>query len=289
MANGSPFAFNFLFLLFLLVPGYLTLKGYLSATLQLDSMSRLDKILTAVIGGVGTFTIMNIIYRFGVLQFLVDYWYEFLLREPITAEIGYNSTNKITTSTINNVSALSIIGFITAQSILAYTISYLAGTVTHIRSAKPQKSDKDIQQPWETAFRQSALGDRVTVITSEGSEIKGTIYRIGSPSEDYDLLLSAAERVLQGSGTEPLGITYHHYDDISQVRFPDIKPDPSEENGNWILRRIKSARIKIGWAKHKTNELRYREDRLEEKIQAASECGTLLNNYVYLSEEHDDE
>lgn len=287
MISGSPFAFNFLFLLFLLVPGYLSLRGYLSATIQLDTVSRLDKILTAVIGGIVTFAIMIILYRFGVLQFIVNVWYGFWSEELTTVNIGYNSANTITVSNVRNTSALGLVGFITAQSILAYSISYLLGTIAHIRSSKPQKSDKDIQQPWETAFRQSALGDRVTVITIDGNEIRGKIYRIGSPSEDYDLLLSAAERVVRGGDHEPLGMTYHHHKDISQVRFPDIKPDPPGEDGNWILRQTKRIRNGPNSLKYRYNRLRYRKNRLKEKLQNAAKAGTLLTENIHSSQDRE--
>lgn len=242
MANSTTLGFNILHLLFLLIPGYLALRGYHSASVQIDDTSRIDKLLLAVVGGVVSLGIMMLLNRFGVLQAVVHVLYH-LIGDPRPIQVGYNSTNAVTSRDIRDFTILAILGFIFLQSGIGYLGGYIAGTIVHIRSDQPQKSDKDIQQPWETAVRQSALGDRVEVVTRNSDKIKGRLYRIGSPSKDFDLLLTASERVTpEGEENEPLGVTYHHYRDISQVRFPLIKPKPPSEESNWIVRRAQSIR-----------------------------------------------
>lgn len=74
--------------------------------------------------------------------------------------------------------------------------------------------------------------DQATVITTDGEEIRGMVYRIGSPSQDYDILLKDPEKVLRGRGTDTevdtrgLGAyTYHQSQDISRIQFPDLDTD----------------------------------------------------------------
>lgn len=284
MASGSIFGLNFLLLLFLLIPGYLGLRGYLKASVQLDTTSRIDKLLLGILGGIVSGSVMLLLNRFGVLSYLIEYWYALWTNQQVTATIGFHSRYAISTDSVNSFNALAVLGFVTGQSIIAYIAGYLYGTFVHVRSEEPQRSDKDLEQPWETALRQSALGDRVTVITKNGSEVEGELYRIGSPSEDYDLLLSAAERIIEDESNIPLGVTYHHYRDVSQVQFPQIKPFPPSEEGNLLVRNWKRL---IRW-KAATKErllIKYhRFENIDQLIQLSHEQASRLNVAIKESE-----
>jgi hypothetical protein len=199
-------------------------------------MSRLDKLLLAAVGGLISLGLMLILNRFNILEAGLNYAYNIFLDKSLPIKIKYSQPNSVTASTFRSLNALALLGFITVQSLIAFVGAYVLGTIIRIRSDQPQKSDKDLQQPWETAIRQSVLGDTISVVTKQGQEIRGQLYRIGSPSKDYDLLLAAAERVVDNGDNVPLGVTYHHFGDISQVTFPQIKPQEESEDGNWILR-----------------------------------------------------
>lgn len=242
MPTSPAWELNLLYLLFLLVPGYLSLKGYLSATIQLDTTSRLDKLLLTVIGGLISLAIILILNRLGIFDASWNYVTNILFDVSRPVEIGYREENRVDIATVRSLSALAAMGFIGVQSVIGFFGGYLLGTAVRIRSEQPQKSDKDLQQPWETAVRGSKLGDDVTVVTTNEQEIRGRLYRIGSPSTDFDLLLAAAERISDKEDNEPLGVTYHNYRDISRVTFPKIKPREESEEGNWILRQWNKSR-----------------------------------------------
>jgi len=297
MVNVTSFGLNTLLVLFLLVPGYGVLQGYYSATVQLDTTSRLDKLLITIIGGILTLTLMLILHRFGVFYLALELMDIPLAAQPESTDFGYEPDRGLTADNFPKLTALSLLGVILVQSILGYSLAYLFGTIVHILSSQPQKSDKDLEQPWETAVRQSALGDRITVITkNEADKIRGKIYRIGSPSEDFDLLLSGAERIRAGGDPEPLGMTYHHYQDISQVRFPDIKPAPPSEEDNWILRQVDRIWSGIMYVTRVISIARFhilvfyhRRQYSRQKLTTAARNAILLRNYEVLrdSKEND--
>ncbi|MEZ3115945.1 hypothetical protein RYH80_08440 [Halobaculum sp. MBLA0147] len=239
MSSGTPFALNALYLVFLLVPGYASLVGYLWSTVQLDTVSRLDKILRAVVGGSVTLGVFLLAYRFGipqtVLRSVETLWTggsNWLVFDPL----GYRASRTITARTVGSTPALTLLAVIASQSVVGYVLGYGLGTVVHVRYNDREKSQEDLEQPWETAVRQTALGDRVTVVTNDGVEISGRLYRVGSPSEDYDLLLSGAVRVVRGGDDESLGMTYHHYDDVARVHFERMRPEEIGREANWLVR-----------------------------------------------------
>jgi hypothetical protein len=256
----------------------MALRGYLSSTIQLDTTSRFDKLLLAVVGGLISLGIMLIFNRFNILQAGLDYAYNILLDRSIQIKIGYSQQNSATTSSIKSLNALAGLGFILVQSIIAFVGAYLLGTVVRVRSNQPQKSDKDLQQPWETAISQSALGDTISVMTKNGKKIRGQLYRIGSPSKDYDLLLAAAEKVVDNGDNVPLGITYHHFGDISRVTFPQIKPQEESEDGNWILRQWNSAIDIKNTIRRRISVLRHGYSSIEDDLRQASIAASLLND-----------
>ena len=244
MASGNPFGFNVFYLLFLLVPGYAALRAYLRASVQLDSMSRLDKILSVAIGGGFSLIIMLVLNRFGVLNWVVIKWYDIWpagYSIQTTQPIIYPRFEyAITADEVNSHTALSLMGFIIIQSLVGYISGYVYGTKQYIASPEPQRMH-DLEQPWEIAVRNTKYGEKVVVITKNNEEITGKIERIGSPSEDYDLLLFAAERATASGEPEPLGMTYHHYRDISRVQFPNLKPTPNKK-GNLLAEKYELLR-----------------------------------------------
>ena len=259
MAPETNVVLSLVYILFLLVPGYLALRGYLDATMKLDAISRIDKIIIAVVAGSITLALVLILNRYNIFAVIgnfwdtilevvvlltgsnkliavVDFWYVISMSEGFDEQIEYSAENAITLDDASEISALGFLGVMAFQSLLGYIGGYLYGTLIHVRSSRPSRSDEDLEQPWETAVRQSAIGQELTVITRNGDEIKGKLYRIGSPSEDYDLLLSASEKMVVGANPIPLGVTYHHYEDISQVRFPEIVPENPNAEGNWLMK-----------------------------------------------------
>jgi len=228
MANGSPFGVNFLYLAFLLVPGYASLRGYLAATVQLDTVSRFDKLLLSAVGGTLTLGVSLVGYRAG---FVESVWQLLPSVLENTASVGSDS---LPVSVASSTSASAIVASVVGLSSLGYLLGYCCGTVVHVRNGR-ERSEQDLEQPWEAAIRQSALGDEVVVVTRDGERIRGELYRIGSASEEHDLILAKARRQ-GGNGSVPLGMTYHHYRDVARVQFPRMRPKSVGAEANTLVR-----------------------------------------------------
>lgn len=228
MANGPPFAVNFLYLAFLLVPGYISLRGYLGATVQLDTLSRFDKLLLSAVGGTLTLGVSLVGYRAGFVE-----WAWRRLSTPFGTAASTGS-DPLSVSVASSTSVSAIVAGVVGLSSLGYLLGYCCGTVVHVWNGR-KRSQQDLEQPWETVVKQSVPMSKVVVVTREGERIRGQLYRIGSPSEDYDLLLSGAEREA-GDERIPIGMSYHHYRDVARVQFPEMQPGPIGEEANALVR-----------------------------------------------------
>jgi hypothetical protein len=218
MANGSPFAVNFLYLAFLLVPGYISLRGYLGATVQLDTLSRFDKLLLSAVGGTLTLGVSLVGYRAGFVEWA---WRRRWERPTLgVCRLVYVCLRDRCWR------RRTLLARLFARLLLWYCC--------HVWNGR-KRSQQDLEQPWETVVKQSVPMSKVVVVTREGERIRGQLYRIGSPSEDYDLLLSGAEREA-GDERIPIGMSYHHYRDVARVQFPEMQPGPIGEEANALVR-----------------------------------------------------
>ena len=236
MANGSPFALNLILILFLFIPGYAVLQGWLNSTVQLDTISRLDKILITVSGGGVLLIMMLLLNRFNIFEVILCNYGGFC--DPVA--VAYDTDSKISVTDIGDFSILSILSFVVIQSSLGYILSYLLGTFLRIQSDSRPTAEKDLEQPLETAIEQSTLGEKVWIITNTGDKITGKLYRIGSPSKDKDIFVSGATRKNKNedddSDGEKIGLTYIDYENIAQIQFPDMVPQKDGPESNFFLR-----------------------------------------------------
>lgn len=239
-------SFNVVTVLFVLVPGLIGMKAFFHAYVRLDNLSRFDKL--AVIITIGSFAL--------VVPPLVLNWNCWtnhavgFLSSPhvpnsnsLTAPDSWCSENVITfgnmmtSQQLARVPLVVLITFLGVHTVFVGSVMYATGWILNKRGEGPPRETKDIEQPWEYASKKTAReSDRATVITTENEEIRGTVHRIGSPSEDYDILLQDSEKVIRDGQTDSevdtrsLGAyTYHHYRDISRIRFPDLDIDDDFE------------------------------------------------------------
>jgi hypothetical protein len=119
---------------------------------------------------------------------------------------------------------------------------------------------RDLEQPWDLVFHETKVGNEVTVVTAQNREIEGILEQVGSPSKDYDLLISNPKEVIRDSAgsvvsKRPLGNTsYHHYQDISRIEFDqDLIP---EQETSFYLRQLQKIVGKKNEWYEKTNEIR---------------------------------
>jgi len=235
----APVRINVVTLFFLLVPGIVGMKLFLRAYVKLDDFSRIDKLVVSVILGglalaVPLFLLNWQCWTEQVASFLLD------PHSPNYADwsnpAAWCSTSDVmTVGRLAQIPVVIIILLVSVQSTFVGGISYFVGKVLNWWEDGPPREPKYVERPWEYASKKTAReSDRATVITTDGKEIRGTVHRIGPPSEDYDILLKDPEKVIRDDWTDAevdtrtLGAyTYHHYRDISRIRFPDL--DTSDE------------------------------------------------------------
>lgn len=230
---------NVVTLLFLLIPGLFGMKAFFQSFVRLDNLSRFDKL--AVIMTIGSFALvipplaLNWNCWMGTAQealFSQSFPASDRLAKPNTwcPDNVITFGNMMTSEQLSQVPLVIIIFLLGIHTTAVSSFSYIFGWILNKLGESPPRKPKYIEQPWEYASKKTAReSDRATVITTENEEIRGTIHRIGSPSEDYDILLKDPKKVIRDDRTDGevdtrgLGAyTYHHYRDISRIRFPDL-------------------------------------------------------------------
>ena len=224
------------------------MKGYFRASVQLDSVSRTDKLILGLIGGISSLGLMLLLNRFGVLSAATDFWYSIWTSQEYSSVIRFHAEHAVRIGSVGSLTGTALLGILCGQSVIAYIGGYLFGTHNHVVSDERPKSREDLEQPWERAVKDSVITGEITVITKQGEKVRGELYRIGSPSEDYDVLLSGAEKIVPAGKNEPLGVTYHHHRDISRVEFdvPGLDPDKefNTDYDAWLARAYRDVRNK---------------------------------------------
>jgi len=222
-------------LIFILVPGYVSLRGYLAGNLVLDDLSRTDKLIVIIIGGFASLCLVVFLHRANVPGWI--YWaYDGVVQGQLNPHAVYfNAPVKF--DSYNDISILDTAAILLAESAFAGIIGFGVGRMKmHPEDREnSHQSRRELRQPWEEAFEYAALDTEVTVITTNGDEINGTIEQLGSPSKDYDILLADPHIILRESdGMEykrhKIGKhSYHHYRDISRIEFKSGFDYPQEE------------------------------------------------------------
>ncbi|MFA9417991.1 hypothetical protein [Natrinema sp. HArc-T2] len=223
-------------LFFLLIPGLAGLKTFLRTYVQLDDLSRVDKLaLSGVLGG-GTLGLVLLFLNWDCWSTRLPELLGGIQTGTVTQwsndEYWCDGEAVVTLTTIESLPIVAIIGMIGVQSIIASVGGGLAGWyLNHIEDG-PSRESKYIEQPWEfvskNTFREE---ESATVITVEGEEIKGTVHRLGTPSEDYDILLASPTKILRDRNDNVIkrrdlgDYSYHHYQDISQVQMNRLERD----------------------------------------------------------------
>lgn len=273
MQPPVPTTTSFLFLLFLLIPGYIALRAFYFSVISIDDLSRLDKLATIVTGGFVSLIMVGGFYRLNLpsmASFLLDFGADAACRTasvprgavvhtfsiPIFQEIltprcpihptQYTANQQIEVSTSNAPSLVASGLIISIQSVIGLLIGYSYGVYRRKLDDNPQ-SREELSQPWQRAYEVTDIGQTATIVTPEDRIVEGTIQQLGSPSKDYDILLANPMEVTQELGGEiinkrPIGnYSYHNYRDISRIEFgkhtdDDLYDPDSDTEGNRSFR-----------------------------------------------------
>lgn len=220
------------FFLFLLIPGYVTLKAYIWANITLDNISRLDKIIYLTIGGFSTIVIVSAFRNLGTFSYL---WSFIPISLPSWLVISVDS---LRINTISSLTMLEAFSLIATQSIIGFLIGFIYGASRWI-SDPVKQTRRDLKQPWEMAYNQTLQGDKVTIITTQNREIHGIVEQMSSPPMDSDILLSNSKEIVRDSNGQVDEVrdigksSYHHHQDVSRIEFErDLVP---EQEPHWQI------------------------------------------------------
>lgn len=253
MQSATSLGGHLVFFLFLLIPGYVSLRAYLWANIALDDIGRLDKLIYMTVGGFVTIVAVAILRRMGFSEWLWAAILSGYLPDWLALSIS-----ELGIRTVSNLSIVESFTLVSSQSIVGSISGALYGSMKYIFFDDHRQKRRDLEQPWDTVFHETKVGNKVTVVTAQNREIEGILEQIGSPSEEYDLLISNPEEVFRdGSYPEPdrhsLGnTTYHHYQDISRIEF-DQDLIPEQETSFYPRLLQKTVEKKVKWYKKLNN------------------------------------
>lgn len=269
MQQIVPQTATFLFLLFLLIPGYITLRAFYFSVISIDDLSRMDKLATIVTGGFASLFVVGALHRLNVPSIVmvlaelgVDYTCQvrgfggggvmhsvklplfgeaFALRCPRSVS-QYSFNGQINVAGFTNPGLVSSGIIITIQSVVGLVIGYAYGVYRRNLDENPQTRE-ELTQPWQRAYEVTDIGQTATIVTPENRMVEGTIQQLGSPSKDYDILLANPKEVNRELGGEVINkrrignYSYHNYRDISRIEFgsptdEDLYDPESETEGN---------------------------------------------------------
>jgi hypothetical protein len=237
MQSATGLGGHLVFFLFLLIPGYVLLRAYLWANIALDDIGRLDKLVYMTVGGFVTIVIVAILRRMGFSGWL----WTVVLGQHFPDWLAL-SVSELSIRTVSRLSIVESFTLVSSQSVVGIVSGTLYGLLKYVFFDDHRQKRRDLEQPWDMVFHETKVGNEVTVVTAQNREIEGILEQIGSPSKDYDLLISNPKEVIRdGSASvvdkRSLGNTsYHHYQDISRIEFDqDLIP---EQETSFYLRQL---------------------------------------------------
>jgi len=218
-STGSSLGLGLFYVAFLLVPGYAAVQTSLFANRRLDDFDRFDKLVYSALWGVLTLIIFLLaIEPCWVRQ--LQAWIVNLGSNP-----GAWCTNTQKLGSVTSRPVIELLGVIIAQSGLGGVLGYIHGRFNFHRT-RAVSGAQYARQPWDIADDWTEADDVVSVITVDGTEVKGRVHEIGSSNEDYDLLLRAPKHVQRGDDGQEESVgdpyanqIYMHHQDISRVIF----------------------------------------------------------------------
>lgn len=247
MQSATSLGGHLVFFLFLLIPGYVSLRAYLWANIALDDIGRLDKIIDMAVGGFVTIVAVAILRQAGFSGWLWDAVLGGFFPDWLAL-----SVSELSIRTVSNLSIVESFTLVSSQSVVGIVLGAVYGSLKYIFFDNHRQKRRDLEQPWDTVFHQTKVGNEVTVVTAQNREIDGILEQIGSPSEDYDLLISNPKEVFRDGSypepdTRPLGNTsYHHYQDISRIEFEqDLIPEQETSFYPRLLQKMVEKRVKL--------------------------------------------
>lgn len=227
-AGVGPTTVDLIFLLFLLLPGLGGVKTSLRVQKELDTLTRLDKI------------VMSFVYGLGALSVSISF-YRILLPEVCDLSFihfGNCDPGAIMLNSLDGFTVAQLVAILLAQSTIAAGLGLTWGTASVWRDDRIRTKPNYAVQPWqETLSRLQEKNIRemryqIRVRTRDGRVIEGRLKQIGGENGKHDLLLGAPKLIADqnNSGQLPeaidskISLSYVHYQSIDEVHFYNVYP-----------------------------------------------------------------
>lgn len=228
---------------FIIIPGVVGVKYFLRSYVRLDSLTRIDKLVFSGIAG-SLILLLFLIYTTlfcSTLTVMNGGWSNVFT--PAGTCGGLTNSSFSDFADLPAIVVLLVAAFETASAGL---LGHYFGDFYNRKEPGATREPKYIEQPWEFASKKLIREEtKATVITSDGDRIRGTVHRLGAPSENSNLLLKDPVRTVydsdEGEVREEGDIapySYHHHLDISQVYFDSLEEgdDLEAEDGDGQIR-----------------------------------------------------
>jgi hypothetical protein len=229
--SSVSFGRQLVFFLFLLIPGYVTVRAYYWSNIALEDSSRVNRLVLMAIGGFASLAFVSLwrklLHSVGVSAVgIVPDW--LVIRETLSVQ------------TVATLTVLQSTNLILSQVALGTVAGVFYGTFKYVLYDKRRRNHTDREQPWGRVIDEIEEGGTIEIVTSGGERVSGKLESIGSQSENYDILLADPTRGSwkpdrDANEANRLGeLSYHHYEDISQVIYHGER---SLGSRTWLQRR----------------------------------------------------
>jgi len=218
---------------FVLIPGVVGVKFFLQNYVRLDDLTRIDKLVFSAIAGSAILLLVLLVFDASCTLYAVVEEGAFSLVNGGTC----GGLTRMSFGDFSNIPASRLLLFASGETVIAGATGALLGDYYNRQGDGATREDKYIEQPWEFASKKIVREDtKATVITTDGDRIRGTVHRLGAPSENSNLLLKDPTRTVYDRDENQVRMegniapfSYHHHLDISQVYFDDLSEESDLE------------------------------------------------------------
>lgn len=214
MAAGNVLATNFLFIIFLVVPGLAGIKGFLLAKREPDNYSRIETVVFSLMISILSILLLYLSYSLLIFKFadfndidqfgLPNIIFIFITHLMISPIIGIS------------------LGMLVNVAVKREFFSRVIQLIPYIDENSPRK------EVWDLVFSEIHSNSAVSVITQKGHIITGNVVQRGEKVQERDLLLSRPSlKILMENGDysekdlSDKTYSYVHNQNISQILFQE--------------------------------------------------------------------
>lgn len=187
-------------LLYLLLPGIVFVKAVMIARRRVADLSRFDQLGYALAGGVGSLLAVVVAWR----------------------AVGGPA---LTLGAVSERPVSTLLAGVVVQSAAAASMGYGWGAyLRRLSGVEPSLTLDDRAEPWEYTSRKLRRMDGVTVVRTDGTEVRGVVSRYGSVAADLVLASPKVRERVDGEVRNEYRLGNEAYlsaDDVAEIHWAD--------------------------------------------------------------------